>query len=227
LIDMLNVPADKITVQPHGAYTRPYNMLQHTGMGNRMVSDWLNDASFPQEFILHVGTIEPRKNISALLDAYMELRANWADAPALLLVGQRGWKCDDIIARIQKLRADGVPVIWRDDVSNDQLSLLYNRASVLVMPSLYEGFGLPALEAMAAGTPVVVSNNSSLPEVVGDAGLLIDPHDPATLTTAMERALTDGAWRAEAKRKGLAQSSKFSWENSARIALGVYEQVLL
>jgi len=97
----------------------------------------------------------------------------------------------------------------------------------LVMPSLYEGFGLPPLEAMAAGTPVVVSNTSSLPEVVGDAGLLIDPEDPATITDALERALTDQEWRAAARRKGLAQSAKFSWENSARIALGVYEHVML
>jgi len=226
LIDMLDVPEDKITVQPHGVHTREYPMLQGTGLGNRMVNDWLNDGAFPQEFILHVGTIEPRKNIPALLDAYMELRARWAEAPPLLLVGQRGWLYEDIVQQIETLRKDGAPILWRDDVSNDQLSLIYNRAAVLVMPSLYEGFGLPPLEAMAAGTPVIVSNTSSLPEVVGDAGLLIDPEDPGTITAALERALTDQTWREAARRKGLAQAAKFSWENSARIALGVYEHVL-
>ena len=226
LISMLAVPPEKITVQPHGVSFREYPTLRQTDIGERMFNDWLADQDFPSDYILHVGTLEPRKNISTLLEAYMQLRARMNDAPMLLLVGQPGWLFDTTMEKIERLQKSGVPILIRSDVKDNELSLIYNRARLLVMPSYYEGFGLPALEAMACGTPVVASNVSSLPEIIGDAGFLIDPNDSEALANALERALTDNAWRVSARQKGLARAALFNWEESARIALSVYEQVL-
>jgi len=113
-------------------------------------------------------------------------------------------------------------VLLRENISQDALPALYNRACALILPSHYEGFGLPALEAMACGTPPIVSNRSSLPEVVGDVGLQIDPDDPAALADAMRRALSDAAWCAIQRAAGLARAATFTWERAARIALSVY-----
>jgi glycosyltransferase involved in cell wall biosynthesis len=216
LITMLNVPADKITVQPHGV-DRQFRPLLH---------DELEPARtrlrLPRRFILHVGTLEPRKNLPALLDAY----AGLVDPPALVLAGRVGWLFEETMARIRKMQRDHHPIIVRHDIDDEDLPALYNAASVLVLPSLYEGFGLPALEAMACGTPVVVSDRSSLPEVVGDAGVLVDPEDTAALTAALQRSLDDARWQQTARERGLTRAAQFTWRRSAEIALSVYEKVL-
>ena len=226
LIDMLNVPEEKITVQPNGVSFRQLATLKETSLGERLFTHWLHDEDFPKDYLLHVGTLEPRKNIPTLLEAYMELRKRLDHPPALLLVGHPGWLFDQTMKKIERLQSAGVPIIVRSDVTNNELPLIYTGAKALVMPSYYEGFGLPALEAMACGTPVIASSNSAFPEVVGDAGLLIDPYDPDDLANAMEKALTDDEWRNLMKEKGPIQASKFTWENSARIALSVYNQLL-
>ncbi|GAB4509248.1 MAG: glycosyltransferase family 1 protein [Anaerolineae bacterium] len=216
LMDMLNVPAEKISVQPHGVEERfkPYSPRSLMNLG-----EW----NLPERgYILHVGTLEPRKNIPALLDAYDMLRARMPQVPPLLLVGKAGWLFDDTMQRIQSLQAAGVPILLRDDIPDSALPAVYNQAGVLALPSFYEGFGLPALEAMACGIPVVVSDRSSLPEVVGSAGALINPDKPATLADALQRALTDSVWRQQAVDAGMKQAARFSWENSARIALSAY-----
>jgi glycosyltransferase involved in cell wall biosynthesis len=213
LMDLLNVPPDKITVQPHGVDPRfqplsPESLAQH-----RAALD------LPESFILFVGTLEPRKNIPALLDAYEQL----PDAPPLVLAGQRGWLFDDTMTRIEAMQQRGLPIIHRADIDDDTLPALYNLAAVLVLPSFYEGFGLPTLEAMACGTPVIASNCSSLPEVVGDAGALIDPDDPAALASALAKALNDTNWRQSMRDAGLRRARNFTWQRSAEIALSVYE----
>ncbi len=220
LIDMLNVPASKISVQPHGvdAQYRPLPAEDKTAASERL--------GIPAGCVLFVGTLEPRKNIPALLDAYAALPADLRARHPLLLVGRPGWLVDDITRGIDRLRASGHTIIHRADIADADLPAVYNLAGVLVLPSFYEGFGMPPLEAMACGTPVIVSDNSALPEVVGDTGLLIDADDPATLTAALDRALTDDAWRSTARERGLQRAKLFTWERSARVALAAYEAVL-
>ncbi len=216
LVTMLKVNPDKITVQPHGIN------LCFQPLVSESVKTQLQTLGLPQGYILFVGTLEPRKNIPALLDAYEQLD----QPPLLLLVGRPGWLFDATMQRIERLQARGHPIIIRSDIPNAQLPVIYNGAHVLILPSFYEGFGMPALEAMACGTPVIVSDTSSLPEVVGDVGLLINPNDPDTLIAALNRALNDLEWREQARDAGIQRAKQFTWERSAQIALSTYETVL-
>ncbi|MCA1554442.1 MAG: glycosyltransferase family 4 protein [Chloroflexi bacterium] len=173
-------------------------------------------------FVLFVGTIEPRKNLTALLRALRELLDRNVSVQ-LALAGKRGWLSDDVFALMTELRLqDNVRLLG--PVPSDDLVALYNAAHALIMPSLYEGFGLPPLEAMACGTPVIVSNVSSLPEVVGGAGLCIPPHDPHAWADAVQRVLADDALRRELRAKGIARAQTFSWERAARETLDVYRK---
>jgi glycosyltransferase involved in cell wall biosynthesis len=217
---MLNTPDEKISVQLHGVDAR-FHPLEPELLQKRRI-----ELELPPTYILHVGTLEPRKNIPALIDVFIELHQSSPDTPPLLLVGKMGWLFDDTKMRIRRLQKDGVPIILRDDINDDALPAVYNLATVLVMPSFYEGFGMPALEAMACGTPTIVSDCSSLPEVVGETGLLIDPYNPKTLFHALERALSDPSWRRQSRQLGLVRAQQFSWRKSAEIALSVYRQTL-
>ena len=220
IIDMLNVPQEKITVQAHGVDEGYKPLPEET------LSAWRTKLNLPENYILHVGTLEPRKNIPALLDAYLTLPPGIRNKHSLLLVGRSGWLFDETMQRIERLQSDGAHILIRSDIDDNALAAVYNLATVLTMPSFYEGFGMPALEAMACGTPTIVSNRSSLPEVVGDVGLQIDPEDPSTLATALEQALTDIQWQQTTSKAGIERSKQFTWENSARVALSVYQSVL-
>lgn len=212
---LLDVPADKMTVHPLGVDAR-YRPLDPAA-----VRATLRRLGLPPEYLLFVGTVEPRKNIGGLLDAYALLRDAVRDAPPLLVVGRRGWRCDDLVARLETAQVAGY-AFWRDDIEDADLPAVYGGASVLALPSYYEGFGLTALEAMACGTPVVAANRSSLPEVVGGAGLLVDPADAASIADGLRRALEDSTLRDHLRTEGLARSATFTWERTAAIALGVY-----
>jgi glycosyltransferase involved in cell wall biosynthesis len=177
----------------------------------------------PDGFILYVGTIEPRKNLTTLLEAYQTLKGQGLESK-LVIVGKKGWLYQDFFRRLRDLGLKG-QVIFPGYVPDDDLPAIYSAAQVFAFPSLYEGFGLPVLEAMACGTPVVCSNTSSLPEVAGQAALTIDPRRPQELAQALQRVLEDAALRAELKGKGLAQAARFSWERAARETLRVYESV--
>jgi glycosyltransferase involved in cell wall biosynthesis len=131
---------------------------------------------------------------------------------------------DETMQQIAHIQPDK-RILWRENVPQAALPALYNMASALVTPSFYEGFGFPALEAMACGTVPIVSNRASLPEVVGDVGALVNPNDPTTIAAAMYRALTDSAWITSMQAAGLKRAATFTWENTARIALSVYNAV--
>jgi glycosyltransferase involved in cell wall biosynthesis len=147
-------------------------------------------------------------------------------AAPLVLVGGKGWLYEGVFARVEELRlADNVRFLHQ--VPDADLPGLYNAASLLTTPSFYEGFGLPALEAMACGTPVVVADRSSLPEVVGEAGLLVNPDDVDSIAQALARALTEEPLRAHMRTLGLAQASRFSWKHAAEETLAVYRKVLI
>jgi glycosyltransferase involved in cell wall biosynthesis len=143
----------------------------------------------------------------------------------LVLVGGKGWLYDEIFERVASLRLTQ-QVRFLHTVPDDDLPGLYNAASLLTTPSFYEGFGLPALEAMACGTPVVVADRASLPEVVGEAGLLVDPEEPDSIAQALTRVLTEETLRGRMQEQGLAQAARFTWEKAARETLDVYHKVL-
>lgn len=218
LVEMLSVPAEKITVHLLGVDER----FQPMGAEER--TKWRERLNLPDGFILFVGTIEPRKNISGLLAAYRMLRDRTGDAPPLVLVGRRGWLYEDTLRDIARLELSE-QVIWREDVPDAALPAVYNLASVLAMPSFYEGFGFPALEAMACGTVPVVGNRSSLPEVVGEVGLQVEPEDTAALADALEKVLADAPWREQMRQAGLARSRQFTWARTAEIVLKVYRHL--
>jgi glycosyltransferase involved in cell wall biosynthesis len=176
-------------------------------------------------YILFVGTFEPRKNLAGLLRAYAQLRADMPDLPPLVIAGRRGWLDEEIYELAASLKL-GSHLTWLEDVPYVDLSALYSGASVLCLPSFYEGFGFPPLEAMACGTPTVSADRASLPEVVGDAGLLIDPERPASIAAGLRRVLTDSALAADLSQRGLARARTFQWSSTARQVLDVYEKVL-
>jgi glycosyltransferase involved in cell wall biosynthesis len=140
--------------------------------------------------------------------------------PQLLLAGKRGWLYNSLFEQVERLHLSNL-VRFADYVEQSDLPALYSGANGMVFPSLYEGFGLPPLEAMSCGTPVLASTTSSVPEVVGDAGILLDPHDSRAWADAVQRVMTDGALSAELSRKGLERAAQFTWERCARETLRV------
>jgi len=174
----------------------------------------------PERYLFTVSTVEPRKNLVTLLDAYVQLKQHLGDAcPPLIIVGRKGWNCDDILSYMSEL--DGM-VRFTGYVSDEELVALYQMATCLVFPSLYEGFGLPVLEAMMAGCPVITSKTSSLPEVVGNAGLLVDPGNAGEIATTILRLLQDDALRISLQAQGQAWAARFSWAETARMTRDVY-----
>ncbi len=213
----LGVPEDKITVV-YEAANPIFQPLDRDQAREQVRSRHGVDS----RFILFVSTIEPRKNVPTLIRAMWQLQECYKEDVHLVLAGGRGWLFEDAFAIVEQLNMDSrVHFVGR--VSSEDLLYLYNAAEMLAHPAFYEGFGLPPLEAMACGLPVVVSNVASLPEVVGDAGLLIDPHDVDELTVAMWRTLNDGELRQEMREKGLRQAEHFSWERAARETLAIYK----
>lgn len=172
--------------------------------------------NLPNKYILFVSTIEPRKNLEVLLDAFARLRARGAYDGALVVVGRIGWKSDSIIPR---LRAPAVHHL--DYVPPPQLASIYRNAELFVFPSIYEGFGFPLLEAMAYGIPSIAARSSSLPEIGGDAALYFEPRDSRALESQMERVLTDATLRTQLSAAGVARAAQFRWDAAAEQTLAV------
>ncbi|MCW2992663.1 MAG: glycosyltransferase family 4 protein [Conexibacter sp.] len=172
--------------------------------------------SLEAPYVLAVGTLEPRKNLERLIAAWSRLSAADRRGHVLALVGPTGWDAAPILAAA---RDQGARLLGR--VSEDELRALYAGASAFAYPSLYEGFGLPVLEAMAAGAPVLTSSLSSLPEVAGDAALLVDPHDPAAIADGLRRLLAEPTLAEELRTRGRARAAAFSWERTASETLAV------
>ncbi len=195
------------------------------------VADFRQRSGLPDRFLLFVGTLEPRKNLPVLLRAYAALPPADRAAVHLVLAGGVGWMPDEIFRTIEQLEL-AETVHLPGYVPAEDLPLWYNAAEALVYPSVFEGFGLPVTEALACGTPALVSEASSLPEAVGDGGLCLPPGDVSAWTAALHTALHDPAWRAEAGGRGRAYASRFTWANTAaqtvasyRRALNVYQDV--
>lgn len=174
----------------------------------------------PQHFILYLGTLEPRKNVDRLVAAYAEIVD--AGLPhALVLAGGKGWHYEAIFAAVERYGLEK-RVIFPGYVSRDEQPLWYTASDLFVYPSLYEGFGLPPLEALACGVPVITSNTSSLPEAVGSAGITVDPTDVPALVHAMMTVLTDQQRASQMRRAGVAHAASFTWQAAAESAVKTY-----
>jgi len=174
-------------------------------------------------YVLHVGTLEPRKNLARLVRAFARATHGRGAAPLLVLAGGAGWSDGDPTAAIAAT-ADPARVRRLGPVADADLPALYGGALLFAYPSLYEGFGLPVLEAMACGTPVLTAAVSSLPEVAGDAALLVDPRDEAAIAAGLVRLLDDAALRADLSARGAARAARFTWEACAERTLQVYRE---
>jgi len=177
----------------------------------------------PEHFMLFVGSIEPRKNLKNLISAYLSLDKEIRKDIKLVLAGFKGWENGEIMELLKKVKSD---VVYLGYLSIIELGKLYNPATLFVYPSLYEGFGLPPLEAMACGCPVVVSDAASMPEVCGDAAQYVDPHDIDSIAHGIVRVLSDGARRRSLIARGLARSRLFNWERAAKDHIAVFEEVI-
>lgn len=187
------------------------------------VAAFRHQTGLPDRFMLFVGTLEPRKNVVRLIEAYARLPR---ERPPLVLIGGKGWLYEQIFARVEALNLSD-QVHFAGYVLAEDLPLWYNAADLFVYPSLYEGFGLPPLEAMACGTAVITSTASSLPEVVGKAGQTVDPTDIQALATAMEQVLAARDLREQMQAEGLARAREFSWEKTAQRTVGSYRRALM
>lgn len=184
-------------------------------------ADALAQLGVASPYVLSVGTIEPRKNLTRLVRAYRQVAP---DVPhALVLAGALGWRADEVETELA--RPGPGTIVRAGHVNDGQLDALYRGADAFVYPSLSEGFGLPVLEAMSRGVPTVTSNTSSLPEVAGDAALLIDPTDVSEMAEALARVLTDPALSGDLRARGHARAAMFSWAATARATLDAYRQV--
>jgi len=214
----LSIPTDKTHIVHEGV-----NAIFHPLAPDEAIKAGARHG-LPEKYILFVGSVEKRKNLPGLLHAYACLQTI-EGTPPLVVVGVRRWKEDKIVEILRELDLEG-RVIFTGHVPNANLPALYSGADLFVFPSLYEGFGLPPLEAMACGTPLVCSNAASLPEVVGDAAIMVDPYDVEGLAEAMRRVLADADLQAELRAKGLARAKRFTWERAARETVAVYREVL-
>lgn len=183
----------------------------------------------PERMILYLGTIEPRKNIGALIKAYHLLLKSWSagqgEPPRLVVAGGKGWEWEEVFSLVEELGLGG-QVAFPGYVPEDELPWWYNAAACFAYPSRYEGFGLPVLEAMACGAPVVASAAASLPEVVGDAGLMVAPDDTEALARALFQVLTDDDLSGMLREKGRQRAAGFSWARCAQETLAVYDRIL-
>lgn len=219
LVSMLDVSPSRVTVV-HLAADSAFRPLSEAHARRSAAQYGLEPG-----YLLCVGTLEPRKNLPGLLQAYRLLLDAQVTTAPLVVIGGKGWLYEEVFQRVEALRLAG-RVHFLHDVPDDDLPGLYNGAVLLTTPSFYEGFGLPALEAMACGTPVVVADRSSLPEVVGEAGLLVNPDDVESIAGALTRVLTEGSLQARMRERGLVQAARFNWLRSAQETLAVYRDTL-
>lgn len=227
LVKQWNVPPGRIDLAYPGVGE------QYRQLPSDEVSTFRDAKGLPERYILHVGTLQPRKNLVRLVRAYAHLKATGESGlkgVKLVLAGGQGWLYKEILHEIEKQGLDQ-DVVMPGYVPANELPLWYNAATLLAYPSLYEGFGLPILEAMACGTPVVTSNASSMPEAAGEspegrAALLVDPYDTEALSEAIHSLLNDSALRDELRDRGFRQAGRFSWQRTASATVASYKRAL-
>jgi glycosyltransferase involved in cell wall biosynthesis len=217
LVETLHVPADKIDVAAPGCDPAVFRPLPA-----EQIAAFRRTKNLPDRFWLFIGTLEPRKNLLVLLEAYAALPQ---PRPPLIIGGGKGWNYEPIFAAVERHNL-GQSVQFVGFIPSEDLPIWYNCAEVFIYPSVFEGFGLPVLEAMACGTPVIISDASSLPEVAGEAGLCVPPQDVGRWTEALRQARDDDAWRSAARQRGLLEAARYTWHNTALQTVESYRKAL-
>jgi alpha-1,3-rhamnosyl/mannosyltransferase len=220
LVAHFGIPRGRITVIPLGvddAFFLPIAEAERRRT--------LEEVGLRPGFFLFIGTLQPRKNVERLLDAFLSLPQGLRREHPLVVVGRIGWGADALLERLRSLQGQG-EVFWLGYVPAGRKRVLLRSALALVFPSLYEGFGLPVLEAFASGAPVITSAASALPEVAGDAALLVDPYDTEAIASAMGRLAAHPGLRQELAARGEARARRFTWAECARRTIGVYRELL-
>lgn len=221
LVEYLHIPAERISVVPLGVDEAYFDRVEQ-----EVRAASLDKYGLRTGFFLFIGTLQPRKNVERIIFAHRALPHAVRSAHPLVIVGQNGWGTESLMPMLAGLKDEGVGV-WLDYVPRDDMFALMQSASALVFPSLYEGFGLPVLEAFASGLPVIASNTTSLPEVAGDAALLVDPENVEEIAHAMARIIVDPALAGLLREKGLARARELSWANCATRTLQVYRSMIM
>lgn len=212
---------DKVEVVPCGVDCDMFKPIQDRSIIEKVkVNHNINDRYF-----LYLGTLEPRKNLTRLVKAYEILSRRKEDCPLLVLAGGKGWLYDEIFEEVNKSGL-GDKVIFTQYIPGEEICPLMNGAEAFVFPSLYEGFGMPPLEAMACGTPVIVSGSASLPEVVGDCGLIVDAYSEESIADAMGKIADNEELRKQLSEKGIIRAREFSWKKSAEKLYTIYERLV-
>jgi len=220
---VLGIPPARIFVTPFAAAKEVFYRVESS---ERIDEVKARCGIPPGEYLLSLCTLEPRKNLVHLLRCFHRLLRQEKPSLRLVLVGPTGWKSDPVFALLQEHPDLRARVTLAGFVADADLAALYSGARGFVYPSLYEGFGLPLLEAMQCGTPVIASDSTSMPEVVGDAGLLVPPTDADALSEALLRLATDDELAAELRRRSRSRAASFSWERTAAATVGAYEKML-
>ncbi|MGH8808984.1 MAG: glycosyltransferase family 4 protein [Noviherbaspirillum sp.] len=221
LVEYFGVAQDRISVVPCGVDSEWFSPLD----GNEVAAA-LSAHGLRPGYFLFVGTLQPRKNVGRVIDAYLSLPVDVRASRQLVIVGRPGWHCEDEVARLNEARSRSTSVMWLSALpSRSALRRVFAGAGVFVFPSLYEGFGLPVLEAFAAGVPVVTSNVSSLPEVAGNAAAQVDPLSVEAIADAMRKLADDDARRRLYIERGRERARRLSWENTARLTTDVYRKL--
>jgi glycosyltransferase involved in cell wall biosynthesis len=224
IIEYINIPFEKIYVIPNGVDSSIFN----NNYSEYEIKTTKEKYNLPDKYFLYLGTLEPRKNIELIIDAYnLLVRNSLPDEvlPKLVIAGKKGWAYQSILKRVEKYKLYNY-VIFPGYIETLDIAIVMSGALSFIFPSLYEGFGMPPLEAMACGIPVIVSNTSSLPEVVGDAGIQVDPKSKEDLYKWMEELIINDELRNNLIQKGLVRAKEFTWEKAAIKTLEVYKQLL-
>ncbi len=220
IMKYLSVPSDKIVVMPCGVDLR----LFHPNYNENQISSVKKKYGINGDYFLYLGTLEPRKNIVRLIEAYHLLRARNSCSPILVVAGGKGWQYGEIFKKVCSLGLQDY-IYFTGYVDTRDIPALMKGALAFVFPSIYEGFGIPPLESMACGTPVITSNAASLPEVVGDAALLVDPYSVDSIAQGMDKILSDTDLRRKLSQKGIERASHFTWNSSAKILSRVFSNL--
>ncbi|RLB74185.1 MAG: glycosyltransferase family 1 protein [Deltaproteobacteria bacterium] len=220
LIDAYSLKEEQIRVVHSGIAADWFNPLAVD-----VIQKTLTKYKIDRNYILFVGTFQPRKNLARILAAYQALPNRVRKEFTLVLAGRKGWKTDTDINCINRLQARG-ECVWLQGVFREELKALYRAASLFLFPSLYEGFGLPVLEAFASRVPVVTANVSALPETAGGAALLVDPYDNDAIVAGIEKGLFDTSLRSELIDKGYCRAQAMSWQNCAEKMIAIYKELL-
>lgn len=211
----------KLRVVPCGVDTEKFRPCDD----KQKIADVKASLGIKGEYFLHLGTIEPRKNLERLISAYSAFAKKVKNPPELVLAGGKGWLCDGIYARVKSLGLEN-RVIFTKYVPSGDMTALMCGALAFVFPSLYEGFGMPPLEALACGVPVLVSGEASLPEVTGDCAVIVDPYSVKSIAQGLYRLYSSEELRRDLSIRGTERAREFTWENSARKLYNIYKELL-